>query len=67
MVVDPIIFRDRALGAPKHPVPSGDGGISHATVAWRGMALPSGQGWQHHWPSTACPEGAQPQQQLRSP
>lgn len=36
-------------------------------VAWHGMALPSGQGWQHHWPSTASPEGAQPQQQLRSP
>lgn len=32
--VDPAILKDRAVGAPKYPVSSGDSGISHATVAW---------------------------------
>lgn len=43
------------------------GMVAFLMPPWRGMALPSGQGWQHHWPRTAYPEGAQPQQQLRSP
>jgi len=47
-VVDPAVLGDRALGAPNHPVPNGDGGISHAAVAQRcAMA-------QHH--SSAIPK-----------